>query len=68
MKHDSIIDSSNQEISIIEKEANKLAAEAAEALKNSRKQTHREHYGTPVDWKAPDSLVGLEYRSRNEQM
>lgn len=57
VKHDSIIDSSNQEISIIEKEANKLAAEAAEALKNSRKQTRKNTIGTPT-WTGKFGLAG----------
>lgn len=57
LKHDSIIDSSNQETSVIEKEASKLAAEAAAALKNSRKQTRKNNIGTPT-WTGKFGLAG----------
>lgn len=48
LKHDEIMDSSNQEISLVEKEANKVANEAANALKMSRKLARKNVIGTPT--------------------
>lgn len=57
LKHDDIMDSSKQEVSIIEKEANRVAAEAAEALKQSRKLTRKNNIGTPT-WTGKFGLAG----------
>lgn len=57
LKHDDIMDSSKQEVSIIEKEANRVAAEAAEALKRSRKLTRKNNIGTPT-WTGKFGLAG----------
>lgn len=57
LKHDDIIDSSKQEISIIEKEANRVAADAADALRRSRKLTRKNNVGTPT-WTGKFGLAG----------
>ncbi|KAI5962679.1 rhp26 [Candida pseudojiufengensis] len=49
LKHDEVINSKdNQEISLLEREANKYANEAIEALKQSRLQTKKNKIGTPT--------------------
>ncbi|CAI5756070.1 unnamed protein product [Candida verbasci] len=48
LKHDEIIDSKNQEVNLIEQEADKLANEAAKALKKSRLLTRKNEIGTPT--------------------
>lgn len=57
LKHDDIMDSSKQEVSIIEREANRVAAEASEALKRSRKLTRKNTIGTPT-WTGKFGLAG----------
>lgn len=57
VKHDSIIDSSNHEVSLVEKEASKLAAEAAQALKDSRKLARKNVIGTPT-WTGKFGVAG----------
>lgn len=48
LQHDHIVNSSQHEISIIEKEANQVAKEAAEALKKSRMMARKTAVGTPT--------------------
>lgn len=48
LQHDEIVDSSQQEESIVEKEANRLAKEAADALKKSRMLARKTAVGTPT--------------------
>ncbi|KAK6453735.1 DNA dependent ATPase [Scheffersomyces xylosifermentans] len=57
LKHDEIVDSSNQEVSLIEKEASRVANEAAQALKRSRKQARKNEIGTPT-WTGKFGLAG----------
>ncbi|KAG2733797.1 hypothetical protein G9P44_003322 [Scheffersomyces stipitis] len=57
LKHDEIINSSNQEMSLVEKEASKVANEAASALKRSRKLARRNEIGTPT-WTGKFGLAG----------
>ncbi|RLV92360.1 DNA repair and recombination protein RAD26 [Spathaspora sp. JA1] len=57
LKHDDIIDSSNQETSLIEREANKIANAAAEALKKSRKLARKKEIGVPT-WTGKFGLAG----------
>lgn len=48
LQHDDIVNSSQHELSIIEKEANQVAKEAAEALKRSRFSARKTAVGTPT--------------------
>ncbi|ODV80573.1 DNA dependent ATPase [Suhomyces tanzawaensis NRRL Y-17324] len=57
LKHDDIIDSGNQELSLVEKEANKVANEAAKALRESRKLTRKNQIGTPT-WTGKFGFAG----------
>ncbi|EGW33849.1 uncharacterized protein SPAPADRAFT_133417 [Spathaspora passalidarum NRRL Y-27907] len=57
LKHDDIIDSSMQETSLIEREANRIATAAAEALKRSRKLARKKEIGTPT-WTGKFGLAG----------
>ncbi|CUM67089.1 uncharacterized protein PRCAT00004778001 [Priceomyces carsonii] len=57
LKHDSIVDSNNQEYSLIEREANKVATQAAESLRRSRKLTRKKNIGTPT-WTGKFGLAG----------
>lgn len=57
LQHDDIVDSSKHEMSIVEKEANQVAKEAAEALKMSRIQARKTEVGTPT-WTGKFGLAG----------
>lgn len=48
LEHDSIIDSSRPDTVLVEKEATRIAAEAASALKESRKAARKAKIGTPT--------------------
>lgn len=48
LKHDEVMDSSRQELSLIEREANKVASEAAKRLKESTKLTRKGKIGVPT--------------------
>ncbi|OBA22687.1 DNA dependent ATPase [Metschnikowia bicuspidata var. bicuspidata NRRL YB-4993] len=48
LKHDEVMDSSPREVSLIEKEASRVAKEAADALKQSRLIARRKAIGTPT--------------------
>lgn len=48
LKHDDIVDSSQHEVSLVEVEANKVAKEAAEALRRSRISTRKNAVGVPT--------------------
>lgn len=57
LQHDEIMDSSKHEVSIVEKEANRVAKEAAEALKKSRIQARKTEVGTPT-WTGKFGVAG----------
>lgn len=57
LQHDELIESGNQEVSLVEKEAKKVANEAAEALRQSRKLTRKNAIGTPT-WTGRFGLAG----------
>lgn len=57
LKHDDIMDSSKHELSIIEREANKIASQAAEVLKQSRKLARKTKIGTPT-WTGKFGMAG----------
>lgn len=48
LQHDEIMDLSEQELTLVEKEANRMAKDAAEALKKSRVLTRKKAVGTPT--------------------
>lgn len=48
LQHDEIVNSSHHEVSLVEKEANQVAKEAAEALKRSRILARKTAVGTPT--------------------
>ncbi|KAM9889821.1 hypothetical protein OXX69_012741, partial [Metschnikowia pulcherrima] len=48
LKHDEVVDSSHQEVSLVEREASRVAKEAAEKLKHSRMLARRKAIGTPT--------------------
>jgi DNA excision repair protein ERCC-6 len=48
LEHDSIMEASRPEIMLVEKEATRVAKEAADALRESRRQTRRNELGTPT--------------------
>jgi Superfamily II DNA/RNA helicases, SNF2 family len=57
LQHDEIIDSSSQERTLVEKEASKVATEAARALKKSRMLARKNQIGTPT-WTGKFGLAG----------
>ncbi|CAK7894067.1 DNA repair and recombination protein Rad26p [[Candida] anglica] len=57
LKHDDIMDSSKQELSIIEREASRVASDAAEALKESRRMARKTKVGTPT-WTGKYGVAG----------
>ncbi|GEQ71302.1 hypothetical protein JCM33374_g4984 [Metschnikowia sp. JCM 33374] len=48
LKHDEVVESSHQEVSLIEREATRVAKEAADALKKSRMLARKKAIGTPT--------------------
>jgi len=48
LQHDSIMDASRPEVLLVEREANRIAKEAADALRESRRQVRRNEIGTPT--------------------
>ena len=48
LKHDEVVDSLHQEVSLVEREASRVAKEAAEKLKHSRMLARRKAIGTPT--------------------
>lgn len=57
LQHDEIINSNQQEVSIVEREAARVAKEAAEALKKSRIQARSSAVGTPT-WTGKFGVAG----------
>lgn len=57
LQHDEIIDSSTQERTLVEKEASKVATQAAQALKRSRIMARKNQVGTPT-WTGKFGLAG----------
>jgi len=57
VKHDDIVDSSNHELTLVEREASKVASAAAEALKKSRRLARKQAIGTPT-WTGKFGLAG----------
>lgn len=57
LQHDEIINSNQQEVSIVEKEAARVAKEAADALKKSRIQARSNTVGTPT-WTGKFGVAG----------
>lgn len=57
LQHDEIVDSSNHELTLIEREANNVAMAAAEALKQSRRLARKQDIGTPT-WTGKFGLAG----------
>lgn len=57
LKHDEIVDSSHHELSLVEKEASRVAKEAADALKKSRMLARKNAVGTPT-WTGKFGLAG----------
>lgn len=64
LMHDEIMDSSKHELSIVEREANKVAAQAAEILKESRKLARKNKIGIPT-WTGKFGLAGKFGSNRN---
>ncbi|CAH2352777.1 DNA repair and recombination protein Rad26p [[Candida] railenensis] len=64
LMHDEIMDSSKHELSIVEREANKVAAQAAEVLKESRKLARKNKIGIPT-WTGKFGLAGKFGNNRN---
>src|SRR5436305_13425014 len=48
LQHDSIMEASMPETMLVEKEAARVAKEAADALRESRRQIRRNEFGTPT--------------------
>jgi DNA excision repair protein ERCC-6 len=48
LQHDSIMEASRPEVMLVEREASRVAKEAAEALRESRRQARRAEIGTPT--------------------
>jgi DNA excision repair protein ERCC-6 len=48
LQHDSIMEASRPEVMLVEREASRVAKEAAEALRESRRQARRNDIGTPT--------------------
>lgn len=48
LEHDSIMEASRPEVMLVEKEASRVAKEAADALRESRRQARRNELGTPT--------------------
>ena len=48
LQHDSIMEASRPEVVLVEREATRVAKEAAEALRESRRQARRNDIGTPT--------------------
>lgn len=57
LQHDEIVDSSHHEISIVEREANRVARDAAEALRKSRIMARKTKVGTPT-WTGKFGVAG----------
>ena len=57
LKHEEVVSSSLNELSVVEKEANKIASEAAEMLKKSRKLARKQDIGTPT-WTGRFGMAG----------
>ncbi|KAK6463399.1 DNA dependent ATPase [Scheffersomyces coipomensis] len=57
LQHEEVINSGNQELTLVEKEANRVANAAAQALKQSRKQARTNVVGTPT-WTGKFGLAG----------
>ncbi|KAK6203078.1 DNA dependent ATPase [Scheffersomyces amazonensis] len=65
LQHDDIINSGEKEISLEEKEANRVAKAAAEALRESRKLARKNTLGTPT-WTGKFGLAGKFGPKRND--
>src|SRR5204863_5310990 len=48
LQHDSIMEASRPEVMLVEREASRVAKEAADALRESRRQARRNNIGTPT--------------------
>ena len=48
LQHDSIMEASRPEVMLVEREASRVAKEAADALRESRRQARRNDIGTPT--------------------
>eukprot|EP01135_Chromosphaera_perkinsii_P008600 Nk52_evm42s1401 gene=Nk52_evmTU42s1401 len=59
LKHDTIVDSANQETILVEKEAERIAKEAADALKLSRQACRQMSVSTPT-WTGKSGLSGAQ--------
>lgn len=57
LKHDEIVDLSHHELTLVEKEASRVAKEAADALKKSRMLARKTKVGTPT-WTGKFGLAG----------
>jgi len=65
LEHDAVINTSRPDTVIMEKEAQRIAHQATQALKESRKETRKAKIGTPT-WTGKSGLAGRLKRKREQ--